>query len=143
MTAKTAEQQPAAAEEGDVRTAETIAPSPGRVQIDALHHEYSGTVAVASLDLVVEPGEFITLLGPSGSGKSTVLHIVAGLQSATRGRVLVDDVDITPLPPQRRNIGLVFQNYALFPHLTAADNVRFPLSVRKTEAAEAERRVEE
>src|SRR5512145_936643 len=80
----------------------------GRVQIQGVRHEYPGTVALDSFDLTVEPGEFITLLGPSGSGKSTLLYIIAGLQDATRGRVLIDGVDITPLPPQRRNIGLVF-----------------------------------
>jgi ABC-type Fe3+/spermidine/putrescine transport system ATPase subunit len=115
----------------------------GRVDIVDVCHDYSGTPVLRSVNLSVGAGEFVTLLGPSGSGKSTLLHIIAGLQSPTSGRILVDDVDILPRPPQDRNVGLVFQNYALFPHLTAAKNVSFPLEVRKLDREQAARRVEE
>jgi iron(III) transport system ATP-binding protein len=89
----------------------------------------AGTV-VDSISLNVQDGEFLTLLGPSGCGKSTILRIIAGFEDPTSGRILLDDRDITCDPPNRRGIGLVFQNYALFPHLSAAENVAFGLRVR-------------
>ena len=78
----------------------------------------------------IEDGELFVLLGPSGSGKSTILRIIAGLVPADDGRVVLHGTDVTLLPPQERNIGLVFQDYALFPHMTVAGNVEFGLTVR-------------
>lgn len=113
------------------------------IQIRRLHHEYAGLTALDSIDLDVRPGEFVTLLGPSGSGKSSLLHILAGLIDPTSGTITIAGRDITRVPPQKREIGLVFQNYALFPHLTARQNIRFPHDVRKTPDAQAAARVEE
>jgi len=89
-----------------------------------------GVAALAGIDLAVAPGEFLTLLGPSGSGKTTLLKIVAGFEAPDRGTVALAGRDITALSPARRNIGMVFQNYALFPHMDAAGNVGFPLAMR-------------
>jgi putative spermidine/putrescine transport system ATP-binding protein len=100
-------------------------------------------VAVAGVDLLVRRGEFITLLGPSGSGKTTMLSLIAGLVAPTEGRILIDGVDATELPSSRRGLGMVFQNYALLPHLTIFENVAFPLRVRRRPRAEIERRVTE
>jgi len=99
------------------------------------------TRVVRSLDLDVAQGEFLTLLGPSGSGKTTTLMMLAGFERPTAGEILVAGDRIDTLPPEKRGIGMVFQNYALFPHLTVAGNVGFPLRVRGTGKAEMERRV--
>ena len=96
---------------------------------------------VDSIDLKIEDGEFFTLLGPSGCGKSTTLRMVAGFEEPSGGRILFDEVDVTYDPPNRRGIGFVFQNYALFPHLTVAKNVGFGLQVRKIAREETRRRV--
>ncbi|HXJ84847.1 MAG TPA: ABC transporter ATP-binding protein [Candidatus Methylomirabilis sp.] len=100
---------------------------------------YGELAAVAGVSLSVPRGQFLTLLGPSGSGKTTLLMVIAGFVEPTAGDVLLDDRPITSVPPERRNFGMVFQGYALFPHLTVLDNVAFPLRVRgiaKTEIAE-------
>ncbi|MGJ7506817.1 ABC transporter ATP-binding protein [Variovorax sp. GT1P44] len=99
------------------------------------------STALHAVNLEIQPGSFCVLLGPSGCGKSTTLRIVAGLESATGGQVLIDGQDVTTLPPARRGIAMVFQNYALFPHLSVADNITFGLSVRKTPAAETAQRL--
>jgi iron(III) transport system ATP-binding protein len=101
----------------------------------------AGTV-VDSIDLRIEDGEFFTLLGPSGCGKSTILRMVAGFEEPTRGRILFDNRDVTNDPPNQRNVGFVFQNYALFPHLSVARNVGFGLEVRKQSTAEVHKRVD-
>ena len=93
------------------------------------------------MSLRVERGEFLTLLGPSGSGKTTILMCIAGFVAPTAGAILLDGKDITPLPPERRDFGMVFQGYALFPHMTVAENVAFPLRVRKLSAADREAKV--
>ncbi|TQK30617.1 ABC transporter ATP-binding protein [Arthrobacter sp. SLBN-53] len=125
-----------------VATTTTVDPKPF-IEIRDLHHEYSGITALDRVSLDIQPGEFVTLLGPSGSGKSSLLHILAGLVEATSGTLTVAGRDITGVPPQKREIGLVFQNYALFPHLTARENIHFPHNVRKTPAKEAAARVAE
>jgi putative spermidine/putrescine transport system ATP-binding protein len=102
---------------------------------------YGSTAAVDDVSLTVAGGEFLTLLGPSGSGKTTILMMIAGFTEPTSGAILVDTRDITHLPPEQRNFGMVFQGYALFPHLTVAQNVGFPLTVRKRPRAEIEERV--
>ncbi|MDL9997213.1 ABC transporter ATP-binding protein [Variovorax sp. J22P240] len=99
------------------------------------------STALHAVNLHIEPGSFCVLLGPSGCGKSTTLRIVAGLETASGGQVLIDGRDVTRLPPAQRGIAMVFQNYALFPHLSVADNISFGLSVRKTPAAEIAKRL--
>src|SRR6201999_2646263 len=91
--------------------------------------------------LSVARGEFLTLLGPSGSGKTTTLNMLAGFERPTRGTISLDGRPVDRLPPYERNIGMVFQNYALFPHMTVAENVAFPLSVRKVDKPEMQARV--
>ncbi len=106
-------------------------------------HPSRGTVvAVRDVDLDVQSGELLTLLGPSGCGKTTVLRIIAGFQEPTTGRVFIDNQDVTAVPANRRDIGFVFQNYALFPHLTVQENVAYGLHVRRQSAAEIVRSVE-
>lgn len=99
--------------------------------------------AVDSVDLAIAPGEFMTFLGPSGSGKTTTLNMIAGFLEATSGRIEVDGVDVVRTPAHKRNMGMVFQQYALFPHMTAGDNVGFPLQQRKVPKAEIAVRVRE
>jgi putative spermidine/putrescine transport system ATP-binding protein len=99
--------------------------------------------AVDNVNLTVPRGQFITLLGPSGSGKTTILNMIAGFNKPTSGEILLDEQPITPLPPEKRNFGMVFQGYALFPHMSVADNVAFPLKMRHRPADEIKRKVKE
>ncbi len=116
----------------------------GAIQLEQLHKVYGKDVhALRGIDLTIGDGEFITLLGPSGSGKSTLLMVIAGFEQPTRGRVLARHEDITARAPHRRNFGVVFQNYALFPHMTTRENVAYPLKVRRVARADVDRRVEE
>jgi putative spermidine/putrescine transport system ATP-binding protein len=101
------------------------------------------SLVVKDFSLNVAKGEFITLLGPSGSGKSTVLMMLAGFESVTSGDISIDGVSITRTAPYNRNIGMVFQSYALFPHMTIAENLAYPLSIRKKTKAEIKERVKE
>jgi putative spermidine/putrescine transport system ATP-binding protein len=104
---------------------------------------YDGiTRIVDNLDLDIERGEFLTLLGPSGSGKTTTLMLLAGFETPTSGEILLEGKPLSRVPPYQRNIGMVFQNYALFPHMTIAENIGFPLSVRRAPAGDIARRVE-
>jgi multiple sugar transport system ATP-binding protein len=102
-----------------------------------------GAVAVSSLDLEVGDGEFLVLVGPSGSGKTTVLRMVGGLEEATSGEIRIGGRDVTALAPRDRDIAMVFQTYALYPHMTVAQNMAFGLKLRKTPTPEIRRRVEE
>ena len=112
------------------------------VRFCAVQKTYDGVqLVVRELDLDIRRGEFLTLLGPSGSGKTTTLMMLAGFESPTAGDILLDGRPITRTPPHKRNFGMVFQNYALFPHLTVGDNVAYPLTVRKVAKAEATARV--
>ncbi len=112
------------------------------VQFSDVQKSYDGeTLVVKNLNLSVEQGEFVTLLGPSGSGKTTCLMMLAGFETATHGEIYLDGVPINNVSPHKREIGMVFQNYALFPHMTVSENLAFPLRVRKLPAAEVDERV--
>ncbi len=113
------------------------------LKLSGLAKHYGEVVAVREVSIDVADGEFLVLLGPSGCGKTTTLRMVAGFIRPTKGRIDLGPRDITTLPPWKRNTGLVFQSYALFPHLTVAQNVAFGLEMRKTPRAEIETRVEE
>ena len=104
---------------------------------------FGAVEAVRPTDLTVAQGEFFTLLGPSGSGKTTLLNVTAGYVAPSVGRVFIGDTDVTDLPPRRRNVGMVFQSYALFPHLDVFDNVAYGLRVRRLPASDIRRRVAE
>jgi putative spermidine/putrescine transport system ATP-binding protein len=114
-----------------------------RLRIDGISKRYGEVDAIRAVTLDVADGEFVVLLGPSGCGKTTTLRVVAGFAEPDSGSVALGQRDITQLPPWKRNAGLVFQNYALFPHLTVAQNVAFGLEMRKVGAAETARRVGE
>jgi putative spermidine/putrescine transport system ATP-binding protein len=113
------------------------------IHINNVGKRFGDTVALAGVDLSVQDGELFSLLGPSGCGKTTLLNIVAGFLDPSHGTILVDDRDITGLAPYRRDIGMVFQNYALFPHLSVFDNVAYGLRVRKLSNADVRSRVED
>ncbi|MGP3937115.1 ABC transporter ATP-binding protein [Nonomuraea sp. KM88] len=115
----------------------------GRLRLDGVRKVLGGKEVVSAVDLETEPGEFLTLLGPSGCGKTTTLNMVAGHLGADGGVIEVDGTDVTGTPPHRRSMGMVFQSYALFPHMTIADNVAFGLRMRKVPAAERRSQVEE
>ena len=105
--------------------------------------DYDGVKVVSDLTFDIRRGEFLSLLGPSGSGKTTTLMMLAGLQSPSSGNIFLDGRPIVGIPAHQRNIGVVFQNYALFPHMSVGENVSFPLRARRTARAEIARRVRE
>jgi len=111
------------------------------IVLDDLRKEYGKQVAIPDLNLSIEEGEFFTLLGPSGCGKTTLLRMIAGFNSIEGGTIAFDGAVVNERPPADRNIGMVFQNYALFPQMTAAKNVAFGLQTRHVPAAETKRRV--
>ncbi|MBT1516461.1 ABC transporter ATP-binding protein [Bradyrhizobium sp. SRL28] len=113
----------------------------GSIALHNLQKRYGSATAVDDVSLSISPGEFISLLGPSGSGKTTTLMMIAGFEMPDSGRVLLDDKEITRLPAHRRELGVIFQNYALFPHMTVAENVAYPLRMRRVAKAEREARV--
>ena len=115
----------------------------GEVQLEALVKRFGDDVAVDGIDVDMPPGEFFTLVGPSGCGKTTTLRMIAGFERPTSGRILLDGVDVAQTPPHRRNVNTVFQSYALFPHLTVADNVAFGLKYKRMTKDERRRRVAE
>ena len=101
------------------------------VRFERISKSFGDVQALHPTDLEIPQGQFLTLLGPSGSGKTTLLNICAGYLEPTAGRIVVGGRDVTALPPRQRNMGMVFQNYALFPHMTVAENVAYGLTVRK------------
>ncbi|WP_456865308.1 ABC transporter ATP-binding protein [Bradyrhizobium sp. USDA 4503] len=112
------------------------------VKFSDVQKTYDGeTLVVKNLNLDIARGEFLTMLGPSGSGKTTTLMMLAGFEAPTRGRILLEGRSIDNMPPHKRDIGMVFQNYALFPHMTVEENLAFPLKVRKLSKAEIEAKI--
>ena len=111
------------------------------LRVENLVKDWGGTRAVDGVSFTAEPGSFTVLLGPSGCGKSTTLRLIAGIERATSGRVAIGGRDVTDLPPAQRRLAMVFQSYALFPHLSVAENILFGLKVRRTPRAERDRRL--
>ena len=112
------------------------------VKFEKIDKSYDGEVLVVkNLNLDIAKGEFVTMLGPSGSGKTTTLMMLAGFETPTNGEIFLDTKPISKIPPYEREIGMVFQNYALFPHMTVAENLSFPLEVRKMSKADAKEKV--
>ena len=111
------------------------------VRLEAVTKRYGNFTALHETNLSIRTGEFLTLLGPSGSGKTTLLNAVAGMATPTSGRVWIDGQDVTAMPPEKRGLGMVFQSYALMPHMTVFDNIAYPLKVRKISKQEIRKRV--
>ena len=101
------------------------------LELNNVRKAFNQSVAVHNFDLQVERGEFVSFLGPSGCGKTTTLRMIAGFETPTSGTILIDGQDVTYRPPNQRNVGMVFQSYALFPNMTVADNIGFGLKVSR------------
>jgi putative spermidine/putrescine transport system ATP-binding protein len=121
---------------------ETASANEPYIRFDRVTKSFGALTVIKDLDLAIAKGEFVSLLGPSGSGKTTLLMMLAGFENPTAGSVSVGGQRVDQLPPHKRNMGVVFQNYALFPHMSVADNVAFPLEMRGVGKAEREERVE-
>ncbi|WP_460797940.1 ABC transporter ATP-binding protein [Microbacterium sp. GXF0217] len=115
----------------------------GTIQLRGIGRSFKSTAAVRDITLTVDDGDFLVLLGPSGCGKTTLLRMIAGLLEPTTGRILLDGQDITEVPSKKRDLAMVFQSYALYPHLSVRKNLAFPLRVQKLAKDEIERRVQE
>src|SRR4051794_13815163 len=115
--------------------------TPQAVRLDGVRKEFGEVVAVDRIDLDVHEGEFFSMLGPSGSGKTTCLRMIAGFEAPTAGRVMLGGRDVTDLPPYERDVNTVFQDYALFPHMTVAQNVEYGLRVKGVAKPERQQRV--
>jgi len=118
-----------------------MSPSEDYLKIENVYKHYGSVKAVDGITLSVQRGEFLTFLGPSGSGKTTLLMMIAGFVFPDKGRVVLADQDLTRIPPYSRGLGMVFQNYALFPHMTVFDNVAFPLRLRKMASTDIRRSI--
>ena len=112
-----------------------------RISLRGLTKTYGDVRALDNATIDIEAGEFVTLLGPSGSGKSTALQMIAGFTVPTAGDILVDDVSVVGIPTYRRNVGMVFQHYSLFPHMDVNENIAFPLEMRRVRRSEIRQRV--
>src|SRR5256714_10874054 len=112
------------------------------IVLQNISKRYGATLVVDDLSLEVSDGEFVVLLGPSGCGKTTTLRMIAGLERPTSGEILIDDQRVNDLAPQKRDVAMVFQSYALYPHMTVAQNIAYPLRVRKLAADEIKRQVQ-
>jgi len=112
------------------------------IRVENVHKTYAnGSAAVRGVDLTAEDGEFLVLVGPSGCGKTTLLRMIAGLETVSSGRIVIGDKDVTHVPPQERDLAMVFQDYALYPHMTVVDNLAFGLRLSKMPRIEREQRV--
>ena len=129
---------------GMIGVLDPTTPRGAKIQLRNLSRRFGGQAAVDDISLDVPAGSFVSLLGPSGSGKTTTLNLIAGFLTPDAGDILFDDRSVTDVPPHHRDIGMVFQSYALFPHLDVAQNVAFPLKMRtKLPKPDIERRVAE
>lgn len=134
---------PQVRERNDTATTTLPEANTAYVRFSEVQKSYDGeSLVVKNLNLDIAEGEFLTMLGPSGSGKTTCLMMLAGFETATHGEIFLDNQPINNVAPHKRNIGMVFQNYALFPHMTIAENLAFPLRVRKQPAAQIKSRVQ-
>ncbi|MGL6116022.1 ATP-binding cassette domain-containing protein, partial [Plesiomonas sp.] len=111
------------------------------VELRAIRKGFDGRDIISNLDLTINDGEFLTILGPSGCGKTTVLRLIAGLEDADEGRIILDNQDITDISAEHRHVNTVFQSYALFPHMSVFENVAFGLRMQKVPASQIEPRV--
>jgi spermidine/putrescine ABC transporter ATP-binding subunit len=132
------------AEEPTIDRIEPVGAGPGAaVKVDRIEKRFGAHVAVQPTSFEVPAGKLVTLVGPSGSGKTTILKMIAGFEEPSGGCVLISGTDVTHIPPHKRNLGFVFQQYALFPHLTVADNIAYALKMRRVRRAEIRIRVSE
>ncbi|WP_163849511.1 ABC transporter ATP-binding protein [Pseudooceanicola aestuarii] len=115
----------------------------GRITLDKVTKSFGDLQVIPPLDLTIEDGEFVVFVGPSGCGKSTLLRLIAGLEDVSTGQIRIDREDATMLPPSRRKLAMVFQSYALYPHMSVRKNIAFPLKMAGMERAEQDRRVED
>ena len=113
----------------------------GRIVLEKVTKSFDNTEVIPPLDLTIEEGEFVVFVGPSGCGKSTLLRLIAGLEDMTSGAITIDDVDATNLAPAKRGLAMVFQSYALYPHMSVRKNIAFPLKMAGLSKAEQEKRV--
>ncbi|MCV0397802.1 MAG: ABC transporter ATP-binding protein [Rhizobiaceae bacterium] len=113
----------------------------GQITLTKVNKTFGSTVVIPEIDLEIEDGEFVVFVGPSGCGKSTLLRLIAGLEDTTSGTISIDGKDVTGLPPARRGLAMVFQSYALYPHMSVYNNIAFPLKMAKTDKAEIDRKV--
>ena len=113
----------------------------GRITLSKVTKTFGDVEVIPPLDLKIEDGEFVVFVGPSGCGKSTLLRLIAGLEDVTSGEIEIDGTPATDLPPARRGLAMVFQSYALYPHMSVRKNIAFPLKMAKMDPAEQERRV--
>ncbi|MDY0151795.1 MAG: ATP-binding cassette domain-containing protein, partial [Candidatus Cloacimonas sp.] len=113
------------------------------IRIENISKDFDGFIAVDDVSLSIKAGELFSFLGPSGCGKTTLLRMIAGFEIPSSGKILLNDTDISELPPYKRPVNTIFQYYSLFPHMTVFDNVAFGLRIRKTPKAEIKERVQE
>nr|WP_321459809.1 ABC transporter ATP-binding protein [uncultured Cohaesibacter sp.] len=114
----------------------------GRIVLETITKKFGELEVIPPLDLTIEDGEFAVFVGPSGCGKSTLLRLIAGLEDLTSGRILIDDRDVTEIPPSKRELAMVFQTYALYPHMTVRKNIAFPMRMAGVDEAEQKKRIE-
>ena len=115
----------------------------GSIRLEQVNKTFGNVTIIPSVDLDIDDGEFVVFVGPSGCGKSTLLRLIAGLEDTTGGRILIDGQDATATPPAKRGLAMVFQSYALYPHMTVRKNIAFPLRMARLDQAEQDRRIEQ
>jgi multiple sugar transport system ATP-binding protein len=113
----------------------------GRITLEKVTKSFGDVTVIPPLDLNIEDGEFVVFVGPSGCGKSTLLRLIAGLEDVSDGKILIDDADATDIPPAKRGLAMVFQSYALYPHMTVRKNIAFPMKMAGMDQAEQDRRI--